>query len=75
MRRQVRRLLLTASLAACIAPRLPAQKNLTWEQAKRELEASNPNLRASQIGIQEARADEITAYLRPNPTSPYPLIK
>ena len=67
MRRQVRRLLLTASLAACIAPRLPAQKNLTWEQAKRELEASNPNLRASQIGIQEARADEITAYLRPNP--------
>ena len=67
MRRQVRRLLLTASLAACIAPRLPAQKNLTWEQAKRELVASNPNLRASQIGIQEARADEITAYLRPNP--------
>jgi outer membrane protein, heavy metal efflux system len=44
-----------------------AQKTFTWEQAKRELEATNPNLRASRIGVQEARADEITAYLRPNP--------
>lgn len=43
------------------------QKILTWDEAKRELEATNPNLRASRIGIQEARADEITAHLRPNP--------
>jgi cobalt-zinc-cadmium efflux system outer membrane protein len=43
------------------------QKTLTWDEAKREFEATNPNLRASRIGIQEARAEEITAHLRPNP--------
>ena len=43
------------------------QKALTWEEAKREFEAANPNLLASRIGIQESRTDEITAYLRPNP--------
>ncbi|HEY7335252.1 MAG TPA: TolC family protein [Bryobacteraceae bacterium] len=43
------------------------QKNLTWEAAKAELRATNPNLRAGQIGIQESRADEVTAFLRPNP--------
>ena len=44
-----------------------AQKTLTWEEAKREFEAANPTLRAARIGIQESRADEITAFLRPNP--------
>jgi cobalt-zinc-cadmium efflux system outer membrane protein len=44
-----------------------AQKILTWEDAKREFEAANPALLASRIGIQESRAEEITAYLRPNP--------
>jgi cobalt-zinc-cadmium efflux system outer membrane protein len=31
------------------------------------MEAANPTLRAARIGIQESRADEITAFLRPNP--------
>jgi outer membrane protein, heavy metal efflux system len=44
-----------------------AQKILTWEEAKQELKASNPNLRAGQIGIQESHALETTAFLRPNP--------
>jgi cobalt-zinc-cadmium efflux system outer membrane protein len=44
-----------------------AQKTLTWEQAKQQFEASNPTLLASRIGVQESRAEEITAYLRPNP--------
>jgi cobalt-zinc-cadmium efflux system outer membrane protein len=44
-----------------------AQKTLNWEEAKRQFEATNPTLRAARIGVQEARADEITAYLRPNP--------
>lgn len=43
------------------------QKALTWEDAKREFGAANPRLRAAQIEVQESRADEITAYLRPNP--------
>ena len=30
-------------------------------------EAANPNLRAGQLNIQESKASEITAYLRPNP--------
>jgi outer membrane protein, heavy metal efflux system len=46
---------------------LAQPKTLTWEQAKREFEVTNPTLRASRIGIREIRADEITAYLRPNP--------
>jgi len=44
-----------------------AQAPLTWEQVKARFEASNPTLRAAQINIQESRAAEITAYLRPNP--------
>ncbi len=44
-----------------------AQKTLSWEDARREFEASNPTLRAGQIGVQESRAMEVTAYLRPNP--------
>ena len=45
----------------------PAQKTLTWEDAKREFEAVNPTIQAGQIGVREARAEEITAFLRPNP--------
>jgi len=43
------------------------QKTLTWEQAKRELQSDNPTLRAGQIAVGESRAEEITAFLRPNP--------
>jgi cobalt-zinc-cadmium efflux system outer membrane protein len=63
----MRQLSIAVGIAAYLAPGLLAQKTLTWEQAKQELEATNPTLRASRIGIQESRADEITAYLRPNP--------
>jgi outer membrane protein, heavy metal efflux system len=44
-----------------------AQKTLTWEETKQKFETSNPTLLAARIGVQESRADEITAYLRPNP--------
>jgi cobalt-zinc-cadmium efflux system outer membrane protein len=43
------------------------QKTLTWEEAKRELQSGNPSLLAAQIGVGESRAQEITAFLRPNP--------
>lgn len=43
------------------------QKTLTWEAAKAEFLATNPTLLAGQIGVQESRAGEITAFLRPNP--------
>jgi cobalt-zinc-cadmium efflux system outer membrane protein len=53
--------------AAWMASGAFGQKTLTWEEAKRELRSDNPTLRAGQIGIGESRAEEITAFLRPNP--------
>jgi len=44
-----------------------AQRPLSWEEVRQRFEANNPNLRAGQLGIDESKANEITAYLRPNP--------
>ncbi len=44
-----------------------APQTLTWDQIRDRFQASNPTLRAAQIGIDESRSQEITAYLRPNP--------
>jgi outer membrane protein, heavy metal efflux system len=44
-----------------------AQKALTWQEVRERFEKSNPALLAGQIGIDESKASEITAYLRPNP--------
>src|SRR5499425_2582092 len=44
-----------------------AQRALTWQEVRAKFEAANPTLRAGQIGIDESRAQEITANLRPNP--------
>jgi outer membrane protein, heavy metal efflux system len=44
-----------------------AQKALTWQEVRAKFEAANPTLRAGQIGIDESRAQEVTANLRPNP--------
>jgi cobalt-zinc-cadmium efflux system outer membrane protein len=44
-----------------------AQTTMTWQQVKEKFEANNPNLRAGELNIQESKADEVTAYLRPNP--------
>ena len=43
------------------------QTALTWQDVKQKFESSNPTLRAAQLNIDESRAEEITAYLRPNP--------
>ena len=67
MRSRLLRLSMGTWIAAWTASGVFAQKTLTWEDAKREFEAANPTLRAGRIGIQESRADEVTAYLRPNP--------
>jgi len=44
-----------------------AQQALTWDQVKARFEASNPALKADADNVDEMRAEEITAYLRPNP--------
>jgi outer membrane protein, heavy metal efflux system len=44
-----------------------AQTVFTWQQIAQKFEATNPTLKANQLNIDESRAAEITAYLRPNP--------
>ena len=53
--------------AGCLTQYLFAQGAYTWQQIREKFEAQNPTLRAGEIGISESRAQEITAYLRPNP--------
>jgi cobalt-zinc-cadmium efflux system outer membrane protein len=45
----------------------PAAAALNWEQVKARFEAANPALKADALGVDESRAGEITAHLRPNP--------
>ena len=40
---------------------------LTWDEVKARFEAQNPTLKADALNVQEMRAEEITAFLRPNP--------
>jgi outer membrane protein, heavy metal efflux system len=62
---------LAASAAAIAALFLPpagyAQKALSWEQVVTDFEAANPTLKAARMNVDESKAAEITAYLRPNP--------
>jgi cobalt-zinc-cadmium efflux system outer membrane protein len=44
-----------------------AQAPLTWPEIRARFEATNPTVHAGQIGIDESRASEVTAYVRPNP--------
>src|SRR5262249_48193764 len=44
-----------------------AQSVFTWQEIRDRFRATNPTLRAAQIGVDESRAQQITAYLRPNP--------
>jgi cobalt-zinc-cadmium efflux system outer membrane protein len=44
-----------------------AQQGLTWTQIKARFEAANPTLKADEINVEEMKAEEITAYLHPNP--------
>jgi cobalt-zinc-cadmium efflux system outer membrane protein len=63
MRRQFSFLL----LAGFVASDVRAQRAFTWQELRDRLTATNPTLQAGQINIDESRASEITAYLRPNP--------
>jgi cobalt-zinc-cadmium efflux system outer membrane protein len=54
-------------IAALLTTRVAAQNAFDWQQIKDKFKAVNPTLRAGQIGIDESKAQEITAYLRPNP--------
>jgi cobalt-zinc-cadmium efflux system outer membrane protein len=69
MKRRI--LFLTAPAVAVLlmfAPALaPAQQALAWEQIKAKFEAASPVLKADAASVDEMKAEEITAFLRPNP--------
>ena len=58
-------------LAQTVIPGLPAppppSAGITWDQAKARFEAANPVLKSDQSNLDEMKAEEITAFLRPNP--------
>jgi outer membrane protein, heavy metal efflux system len=68
MKRLSKRLLFLPLVAVLTAQSGHAQqKALTWQEVRDKFEVANPSLRAGQIGIDESKASETTAYLRPNP--------
>jgi cobalt-zinc-cadmium efflux system outer membrane protein len=69
-RRSIFLLLLYFSAGTCLISSSPianAQTSYTWDQVKTKFEAANPTLKADESNVQEMKAEEITAYLRPNP--------
>jgi cobalt-zinc-cadmium efflux system outer membrane protein len=48
-------------------PGPPPPLSWTWEQVKDRFELNNTTLQASRLNIDELKAQEITAHLRPNP--------
>jgi cobalt-zinc-cadmium efflux system outer membrane protein len=54
-------------VVGCVATSVAAQTPLTWPEVQARFHATNPTLQADQIGINELKAEEITAFLRPNP--------
>jgi len=46
----------------------PQPLTLTWQNVRDRFEIQNPTLVADKLSVEESKAEEITAYLRPNPT-------
>ena len=79
MRRKIQRyywLLLVLTLGAAAVssaqqptqpPAPPSAQSWTWESVKDRFEQNNPTLLADKLNIDESKAQEITAFLRPNP--------
>ncbi len=75
MRRKIQRccwLLLVLGAAAVASAQQPAQpsqptQRLTWENVKDRFQRNNPTLLAGKLNVDESKAEEITAHLRPNP--------
>ncbi|MFZ1087537.1 MAG: TolC family protein [Terracidiphilus sp.] len=65
--------ILTQTIGSCVlcipslAVSARAQQALTWDQVKAKFEMINPVLKADAANVDEMKAEEITAFLRPNP--------
>jgi outer membrane protein, heavy metal efflux system len=68
MRCSLRGVCLATLLAWGVACQAQGKTALTWEEVKGRFESNNPTLSAGELGIEESKANEISAYLRPNPT-------
>lgn len=68
MRKLMARIILGVCLLATGSRCAYAQAPLTWDEVRTRFASANPTLRAGQIGVDESKAQEITAFLRPNPT-------
>jgi len=64
---RVRRWCVVIFVGVCLEQSGWAQTSYTWPEIRDKFQATNPTLRALEIGIDESKAQEITAYLRPNP--------
>lgn len=63
----VRRWCVVIFVGVCFGRGGWAQTSYNWSEIRDKFQATNPTLRALEIGIDESKAQEITAYLRPNP--------
>jgi outer membrane protein, heavy metal efflux system len=60
-------LLLLGMTAIACAQQSQPQRTWNWEQVKGRFELNNPTLLADKLNIDESKAQEVTAFLRPNP--------
>ena len=60
-------LVVLGAAAGLAAPQTPQTQAWTWEKVKDRFQLNNPTLLADKLNIDESKAQEITAYLRPNP--------
>jgi cobalt-zinc-cadmium efflux system outer membrane protein len=67
MQRRLWRLSIAIVLGGFAGGEVQAQRSWSWQQVKEKFVATNPTLKANQLSIDESRAAEITAFLRPNP--------
>ncbi|HEX2712973.1 MAG TPA: TolC family protein [Candidatus Acidoferrales bacterium] len=58
---------LLVCMVASAGLRAQAPAPLTWEQVRQRFAQNNPTLLAGKLSIDESKAQQITAYLRPNP--------
>ena len=58
---------MAVSLLLVTSQLVSAQTSLSWDQVKAKFEAVNPAFKADAINVDEMKAEEITAFLRPNP--------
>ncbi len=56
-----------ASAQSALAPHPPPAQVWTWEQVKENFRLNNTTLMAAKLNIDELKAEEVTAHLRPNP--------